>query len=113
MVKGTKAGRHFLTLGENGIGVGPADTTTSIEELSTIVETTLDTATDAGVDNITLNATMRRLARAHARAHDLKQADAVLDQLVDTFRDKHVPPPVLATIAEQAETTRTQLHDQA
>ncbi|MGV9779290.1 hypothetical protein [Streptosporangium sp. NPDC003464] len=48
-----------------------------------------------------------------ARAHDLKQADTVLDQLVDTFRDKHLPPPVLATVAEQAETTRTELHDQA
>lgn len=113
MVKGTNAGRHFLTLGKNGIEVRPADTTTSIEQLGAVVETTLDTGTDAGVDNITLNATMRRLARVHARAHDLKQADAVLDQLVDTFRDKHVPPPVLATIAEQVEATRTELHDQA
>lgn len=113
MVKGTNAGRHFLTLGKDGIGVRPADTDTSIEELGAVVETTLDTGTDAGVDNITLNATMRRLARAHARAGDLKQADTVLDQLVDTFRDKHVPPPVLATITEQAETTRTELHDQA
>ncbi|OUC94844.1 hypothetical protein [Streptosporangium minutum] len=113
MVKGTNAGRHFLTLGKNGIGVRPADTATSIEELGAVVQTTLDPGTDAGIDNITLNATMRRLARAHARAGDLKQADVVLDQLVDTFRDKHVPPPVLATIAEQAETTRTQLHDQA
>ncbi|MER5321718.1 hypothetical protein [Streptosporangium roseum] len=113
MVKGTNAGRHFLTLGKDGIGVRPADTDTSIEELGAVVETTLDTGTDAGVDNITLNATMRRLARAHARAGDLKQADTVLDQLVETFRDKDVPPPVLATIAEQAETTRTELHDQA
>ncbi|WP_031160514.1 hypothetical protein [Streptosporangium roseum] len=113
MVKGTNAGRHFLTLGENGIGVRPADTDTSIEELGAVVQTTLDPGTDAGVDNITLNATMRRLARAHARAHDLKHADTVLDQMVETFRDKHVPPPVLATIAEQAETTRTELHDQA
>ncbi|MCG5217712.1 hypothetical protein [Streptosporangium sp. KLBMP 9127] len=113
MVKGTNAGRHFLTLGENGIDVRPAETTTSIEQLGTVVATTLDESTDAGVDNITLNATMRRLARAHARDGDLHQADAVLDQLVDTFRDKDVPPPVLATIAEQAETTRIQLHDQA
>ncbi|MEV4394794.1 M12 family metallo-peptidase [Nonomuraea sp. NPDC049607] len=113
MVKGTNAGRHFQTLGKNGITVRPADTATSIEQLGAVVETTLDTGTDAGVDNITLNEAMRRLARAHARAGDLKQADTVLDQLVDTFRDKDVPPPVLATIAEQAETTRTQLHDQA
>ncbi|MFF3442478.1 hypothetical protein [Streptosporangium sp. NPDC002721] len=113
MVKGTNAGRHFLTLGKDGIGVRPADTDTSIEELGAVVQTTLDTGTDAGVDNITLNATMRRLARAHARAGDLKQADTVLDQMVETFRDKDVPPPVLATIAEQAETTRTELHDQA
>jgi hypothetical protein len=49
-------------------------------------------------------------ARARARAGDLKQADIVLDQLVETFRDKHVPDPVLATIAEQAETARTELH---
>jgi hypothetical protein len=113
MVKGTNAGRHFQTLGKDGISVRPADTATSVEELGAVVDTTLDPGTDAGVDNITLNQTMRRLARAHARAHDLKQADAVLDQLVDTFRDKHLPPPVLATIAEQAETTRAQLHDQA
>ncbi|MER6947428.1 hypothetical protein ABT294_25680 [Nonomuraea sp. NPDC000554] len=112
MVKGTNAGRHFLTLGKDGIGVRPADTDTSIKQLGAVVETTLDTSTDAGVDNITLNATMRRLARAHARAHDLKQADAVLDQMVETFRDQHVPPPVLATIAEQVETTRTELHEQ-
>ncbi|WP_125644925.1 pentapeptide repeat-containing protein [Nonomuraea sp. WAC 01424] len=113
MVKGTNAGRHFQTLGKNGLSVRPADTATSIEQLGAVVETTLDPGTDAGVDNITLNETMRSLARAHARAHDLKQADAVLDQMVETFREKHVPPPVLATIAEQAETTRTQLHDQA
>ncbi|MFI6883919.1 hypothetical protein [Streptosporangium canum] len=113
MVKGTNAGRHFLTVGKDGIGVRRADTATSIEELGAVVETTLDPGTDTGVDNITLNTTMRRLARAHARAGDLKQADLVLDQLVDTFRDKHVPAPVLATIAEQAETTRTELHDQA
>ncbi|MFC4121682.1 hypothetical protein [Nonomuraea zeae] len=113
MVKGTNAGRHFLTLGKDGISVRRADTDTSIEQLSAVVETTLDPGIDAGVDNITLNETMRRLARAHARAGDLKQADVVLDQLVDTFRDKDVPPPVLATIVEQAETTRAQLHDQA
>ncbi|RSM99542.1 hypothetical protein DMB42_42350 [Nonomuraea sp. WAC 01424] len=113
MVKGTNAGRHFQTLGKNGITVRPADTATSIEQLGAVVETTLDPGTDAGVDNITLNEAMRSLARAHARAHDLKQADAVLDQMVETFREKDVPPPVLATIAEQAETTRTQLHDQA
>ncbi|MEU4537107.1 hypothetical protein AB0G15_19780 [Streptosporangium sp. NPDC023825] len=68
--------------------------------------------TDSGVDNITLNETVRRLARAHARAGDLKEADTVLDQLVETFRDKDVPAPVLDTIVEQAEATRTQLHDQ-
>ncbi|YCK40772.1 hypothetical protein ACNF49_43955 [Actinomadura sp. ATCC 39365] len=113
MVKGTNAGRHFLTLGKDGIGVRPADTATSIEELGAVVQTTLDPGTDAGVDNITLNEAMRRLARAHARAGDLKQADVVLDQMVETFREKHVPPPVLATIAEQAETARTELHDQA
>ncbi|MFB4271581.1 hypothetical protein [Nonomuraea sp. GTA35] len=113
MVKGANAGRHFLTLGEDGIEVRPADTDTSIAQLGAVVETTLDPGTDAGVDNITLNETMRRLARAHARAGDLKQADVVLDQLVDTFRDKDVPPPVLATIVEQAETARAQLHDQA
>ncbi|MFB9207381.1 hypothetical protein ACFFV7_39775 [Nonomuraea spiralis] len=112
MVKGANAGRHFLTLTDNGVEVRTADTDTSIAQLAAVVETTLDPSTDAGVDNITLNETMRRLARAHARGGDLKQADAVLDQLVDTFRDKHVPPPVLATIAEQAEATRTQLHDQ-
>ncbi|MEV1004829.1 hypothetical protein [Nonomuraea sp. NPDC050202] len=113
MVKGTNAGRHFQTLTDDGaIGVRPADTDTSIAQLGTVVDTTLDPGTDAGVDNITLNATMRRLARAHARAGDLDQADAVLDQLVEAFRDKNVPAPVLATIAEQAETTRTQLHDQ-
>ncbi|MET8336207.1 hypothetical protein ABZV14_24235 [Streptosporangium canum] len=112
MVKGTNAGRHFLTLGKDGLDVRPADTDTSIEQLGVVVETTLDEGTDAGVDNITLNSTMRRLARAHARAGDLKQADLVLDQLVDTFRDKDVPPPVLATIAEQAETTRARLHDE-
>ncbi|MGP4105380.1 hypothetical protein [Nonomuraea sp. KM90] len=77
------------------------------------VETTLDPGTDAGVDNITLNETMRRLARAHARAGDLKEADIVLDQLVDAFRDKDVPAPVLATIVEQAETARAQLHEHA
>ncbi|MEU6997280.1 hypothetical protein [Nonomuraea sp. NPDC046570] len=113
MVKGTNAGRHFLTLGKDGIAVRPAETTTSIEQLGTVVETTIDPGTDTGVDNITLNTTMRRLARAHARAGDLKQADLVLDQLVDTFRDKHVPAPVLATIAEQAETARTELHSPA
>lgn len=107
------AGVGALSFGKNGIGVRPADTDTGIEELGAVVQTTLDPGTDAGVDNITLNATMRRLARAHARADDLKQADTVLDQLVETFRDKDVPPPVLATIAEQAETTRTELHDQA
>ncbi|MGS2648341.1 tetratricopeptide repeat protein [Streptosporangium sp. G12] len=112
MVKGTNAGRHFLTLTEGGVEVRPADTTTSIEQLEAVVATTLDPNTDAGVDNITLNETMRRLARAHARAGDLDQADTVLDQLVDTFRDE-VPAPVLATIVEQAETTRTELHDQA
>ncbi|MEU4406170.1 hypothetical protein AB0F88_16740 [Streptosporangium sp. NPDC023963] len=111
--KGTNAGRHFLTLTEDGIGVRPADTDTSIAQLSEVVATTLDPSTDAGVDNITLNATMRRLARAHARGGDIKEADAVLDQLVEVFRDKHVPDPVLATITEQAEATRTQLHDQA
>jgi hypothetical protein len=93
-----------------GVEVRIADTDTSIAQLGTVVETTLDPGTDAGIDNITLNQTMRRLARAHARAGDLKQADVVLDQLVDTFRDKHVPPPVLATIVEQAETARAQLH---
>ncbi|GAA3619232.1 hypothetical protein GCM10022419_126030 [Nonomuraea rosea] len=113
MAKGTNAGRHFLTLTENGVEVRTADTDTSIEQLGTVVETTLDPTIDAGVDNITLNETMRRLARAHARAGDLKQADVVLDQLVDTFRDKDVPPPVLATIVEQAETIRAQLHPQA
>ncbi|MGS2646889.1 hypothetical protein [Streptosporangium sp. G12] len=112
MVKGANAGRHFLTLTEGGVEVRPADTDTSIEQLGAVVETTLDSGTDAGVDNITLNETMRRLARAHARAGDLKQADTVLGQLVDTFADKNVPAPVLATITEQAEATRTQLHDQ-
>jgi hypothetical protein len=113
MVKGANAGRHFLTLGQDGIEVRPADTDTSIEQLGTVVETTLAPGPDAGVDNITLNETMRRLARAHARAGDLKQADIVLDQLVDTFRDKEVPAPVLATLVEQAETARAQLHDHA
>ncbi|MFD0480850.1 hypothetical protein ACFQ0B_81530 [Nonomuraea thailandensis] len=113
MAKGTNAGRHFLTLTAGGVEVRTADTDTSIEQLGTVVEITLDPTTDAGVDNITLNETMRRLARAHARAGDLKQADIVLDLLVDAFRDKDVPAPVLATIAEQAETTRTQLHDHA
>jgi hypothetical protein len=113
MVKGANAGRHFLTLGQDGIAVRPADTDTSIEQLAAVVETTLDPGTDAGVDNITLNETMRRLARAHARAGDLKQADIVLDQLVDTFRDKDIPAPVLATIVEQAETARAQLHEHA
>lgn len=112
MAKGTNAGRHFLTLTESGVEVRPADTDTSIEQLSAVVATTLDPATDAGVDNITLNETMRRLARAHARAGDLKEADTVLDQLVETFRDKDVPEPVLATIVEQAEAARIQLHDQ-
>jgi hypothetical protein len=42
-----------------------------------------------------------------------KEADTVLDQLVETFRHKGVPAPVLATIVEQAEATHTQLHDQA
>lgn len=111
MAKGTNAGRHFLTLTENGVEVRTADTGTSIAQLGTVVETTLDPGTDAGVDNITLNETMRRLARAHARAGDLKQADVVLDQLVDAFRDKDVPPPVLATIVEQAEIARAQLHE--
>ncbi|WP_329430299.1 hypothetical protein OG339_19480 [Streptosporangium sp. NBC_01495] len=111
--KGTNAGRHFLTLTEDGIGVRPADTDTSIAQLGEVVATTLDEGTDAGVDNITLNATMRRLARAHARGGDIKEADAVLDQLVEVFRDKHVPDPVLATITEQAEATRTELHEQA
>jgi hypothetical protein len=110
MVKGANAGRHFLTLTTDGIQVRATDTNTSIAQLAAVVQTTLDPGTDAGVDNITLNETMRRLARAHARAGDLKQADIVLDQLVDTFRDKHVPAPVLATIVEQAETARAQLH---
>lgn len=110
MVKGANAGRHFLTLGQDSIAVRPADTDTSIEQLAAVVETTLDPGTDAGVDNITLNETMRRLARAHARADALKQADVVLDQLVDTFRDKDIPAPVLATIVEQAETARARLH---
>jgi hypothetical protein len=113
MVKGANAGRHFLTLGQDGIELRPADTDTSIEQLGTVVETTLAPGPDAGVDNITLNETMRRLARAHARAGDLKQADIVLDQLVDTFRDREVPAPVLATLVEQAETARAQLHDHA
>jgi hypothetical protein len=113
MAKGTNAGRHFLTLGEKGIGVRTADTATAVEELGTVVDTTLDGSRAGGVDDITLNATMRRLARAHARGGDLKQADAVLDQLVDAFRDKDVPRPVLATVAEQAEDTRTELHGQA
>jgi hypothetical protein len=112
MAKGTNAGRHFLTLGHDGIGVRTADTATAVEELGTVVDTTLDDTRAAGVDNITLNATMRRLARAHARGGDLKQADAVLDQLVDTFRDKDIPQPVLAAVTEQAESTRTELHDQ-
>ncbi|MGC5016527.1 hypothetical protein ACLQ2R_37665 [Streptosporangium sp. DT93] len=112
MAKGTNAGRNFLTLTDGGIDVRPADTDTSIEQLSEVVATTLDENTDAGVDNITLNATMRRLARAHARGGDIKEADAVLDQLVEVFRDKHVPDPVLATITEQAEATRTELHEQ-
>ncbi|MGW7514592.1 hypothetical protein ACWGJ2_03250 [Streptomyces sp. NPDC054796] len=113
MAKGTNAGRHFLTFGEEGIGVRTADTPTAVQELGAVVDTTLDNSTPAGVDNLTLNLTMRRLARAHARGGDLKQADVVLDQLVDAFRDKNVPRPVLATITEQAETTRTTLHDQA
>ncbi|WP_386376414.1 hypothetical protein [Streptosporangium lutulentum] len=113
MAKGTNAGRDFLTLTPEGIDVRAADTDTSITQLSTVVETTLDPGTDAGVDNITLNETMRTLARAHADGGDIKQADAVLDQLVEVFADKGVPETVLATIAEQAEATRTQLHDQA
>ncbi|GAA3017125.1 hypothetical protein [Streptosporangium longisporum] len=113
MAKGANAGRNFLTLTETGVEVRPADTDTSIEQLAAVVETTLDPTTDAGVDNITLNESMRRLARAHARAGDLEQADTVLDQLVETFRDKDVPEPVLATIVEQAETARTELHEQA
>ncbi|MFI0242767.1 hypothetical protein [Streptomyces sp. NPDC016845] len=113
MAKGTNAGRHFLTLGDKGIEVRTADTPTAVQQLGAVVETTLDDSTPAGVDNLTLNTTMRRLARAHARGGDLKQADAVLEQLVDVFRDKNVPQPVLATITEQAETTRTTLHEQA
>ncbi|MGC5014159.1 M12 family metallo-peptidase [Streptosporangium sp. DT93] len=113
MAKGANAGRNFLTLTESGVEVRTADTDTSIEQLAAVVETTLDPTTDAGVDNITLNETMRRLARAHARAGDLTEADTVLDQLVETFRDKDVPKPVLATIVEQAEAARTELHDQA
>ncbi|MFZ3561313.1 hypothetical protein [Streptomyces sp. BH055] len=113
MAKGTNAGRHFLTLGDRGVGVRKADTATAVDELGAVVDTTLDDTVAAGVDNITLNTTMRRLARAHARAGDLKQADAVLDRLVDTFRGKNVPPPVLATVTDQAEEARTQLHDQA
>ncbi|HEX4812072.1 MAG TPA: hypothetical protein VFV66_04910 [Nonomuraea sp.] len=112
MVKGTNAGRHFLTLTDDGIVVRSADTQTSIDQLNAVVDITLDPTIDVGVDNITLNQTMRYLARAHARGGDLKQADAVLDQLVDTFRDKNLPEPVLATISEQAETTRTRLHQQ-
>jgi hypothetical protein len=110
MAKGTNAGRHFLTLTPGGVEVRTADTDTSIAQLAAVVEITLDNGTDAGIDNITLNQTMRHLARAHARAGDLKQADVVLDQLVDTFRDKHLPAPVLATIVEQAEAARAQLH---
>ncbi|MGS2647334.1 hypothetical protein [Streptosporangium sp. G12] len=92
---------------------GPIDTDTSIEQLGAVVATTLDPTTDAGVDNITLNETMRRLAHAHTHAGDLKEADIVLDQLVETFRDKDVPEPVLATIVEQVEAARTELHNQA
>ncbi|GIH98752.1 hypothetical protein Pta02_07610 [Planobispora takensis] len=112
LAKGANAGRHFLTLTDDGITVRTADTETSIDQLNAVVETTLDPGTDAGVDNITLNEAMRRLARAHARGGDLKEADAVLDQLVETFRVKDVPGPVLATVNEQAETTRAQLHAQ-
>ncbi|WP_283134480.1 hypothetical protein [Rhizohabitans arisaemae] len=110
MVKGTNAGRHFLTLADGAVEVRPADTAESIAQLTAVVRTTVDPAVDAGVDNITLNQTMRRLARAHARAGDLDHADTVLDELVDTFRARNVPAPVLAAITDQAEAARTRLH---
>jgi hypothetical protein len=112
MAKGTNAGRHFHTLTPDGITVRPPDTTTSIHDLTQVVDTTLNAATPDGVDNITLNQTMRTLALAYADAGDLKDADATLDHLVQVFRDKNVPAPVLATITQEADTTRTQIHAQ-
>ncbi|GAB2830015.1 hypothetical protein GCM10022221_30830 [Actinocorallia aurea] len=51
---------------------------------------------------------MRRLATVHAKAGDHTAAGATLDRMVEHFRARHLPARVLATIQDQADTTRGQ-----
>ncbi|MET7297928.1 hypothetical protein [Embleya sp. NPDC005575] len=113
MVKGTNAGRHFLTLSDGEVSVRRADTKESINQLNAVVDASTGVGSAAtAIDNISLNETMQRLARAHAREGDFVQADAVLEQLVETFEDKNVPPAVLETIQNQADAAREAIREE-
>lgn len=107
LARGANAGRNFQHIRDGRIVVREPDIKESVQQLSAAISASTG---DLGLDNITLNQTMRRLAGVHAKDGNLVEADAVLNKMVATFRDKGLPTAVQKTIQAQAEETRAQIH---
>jgi hypothetical protein len=113
MLKGVNASRDFKHLtADKELEVRDAKPAESIELLTKVTDVSRP-APAAGVDDITLNLVMRRLARAQARAGELKQADAVLDDMVSVFESRNLKPHILNGIREQAQRTRAAIAGEA
>lgn len=114
LARGFHARRPFKELtGDKELIVLPARASESAALLGAVVQasTSADTA-GAALDNVSLNQAMRALAEAEAAAGNRRRATQVLDRMVPTFRDRGVAEPVLATIAAQADATRSDLSGQ-
>ncbi|WP_419993916.1 reprolysin-like metallopeptidase [Streptomyces boninensis] len=107
LARGANAGRHFQHIRDGRVVVRDPNIKESVQQLGAAIKASTG---EVGLDNITLNAAMRRLARVHAKDGNLVEADAVLEKMVATFRDKGLPKPVLATISAQAAETRATIH---
>ncbi|MFC5744714.1 hypothetical protein [Actinomadura rugatobispora] len=106
LAQGANAGRHYQHLRDGQIHVRQPATKDAITQLTAAVDASTG---PGGLNGITLNAAMRRLATVHAKAGDQTAADATLDRMVDHFRARHLPAHILATIQDQADTTRRQI----
>ncbi|MFI0451815.1 hypothetical protein [Actinomadura sp. 6N118] len=107
LAHGANAGRHYQHIRDGRLHIRPPDTKQAVIQLTAAIDASTG---PGGLNNITLNAAMRRLATVHAKAGDTTAADAALNQMVDHFRNLHVPPAVLATIQAQADTTREKIN---
>ncbi|GGV44249.1 hypothetical protein GCM10010182_80930 [Actinomadura cremea] len=106
LAQGANAGRHYQHIRDGRIHIRQPDTKDAITRLTAAVDASTG---PEGLNNITLNAAMRRLATVHAKAGDHTAAGGVLDRMVDHFRGRHLPAPILATIQDQADTARRQI----